>query len=394
MRLPPVVSALQQIIKKSPVHISFSSGSRVMMFAPHPDDESLAAGVFLQKAVSAGAAVRVVYATDGDDNPWPQRATERKWRLAPRDRARWGKRRRREAIAALETLGLRAADARFLGLPDQGLTDLLLREADKVCQRLRDVIRTWAPTHLVLPAMCDTHPDHSALSVLLQLALDDEQWPTHRPVELAYLVHGHRAAFAHVAREYSQTGRAEEAKRRAICCHRSQIKFSRKRFLAYAARPEIFQTGPPKSDRVMSRIIRSVIRTTDRLTVTVALRLRPLRLSESQVYVVGHAESGATMLSVRARLPAGDARVQLTNCLTARRTGIGIYRGNVFAGKIVLPISQFASGKPLFVKVCRRSWFFDEAGWIKIPASVSPIAPSWARREKVAAAVASAVTSA
>ena len=48
-----------------------------MLIAPHPDDEALACSVILQKAVRAGAAIRVVYVTDGDDNPWPQRALER-----------------------------------------------------------------------------------------------------------------------------------------------------------------------------------------------------------------------------------------------------------------------------------------------------------------------------
>jgi len=55
-----------------------------MMFAAHPDDESLACSIVLQQAVRAGAAIRVVYATDGDDNPWPQRVLERKWRLNAR----------------------------------------------------------------------------------------------------------------------------------------------------------------------------------------------------------------------------------------------------------------------------------------------------------------------
>ena len=91
-----------------------------MMIAPHPDDESLDAGVLLQRAVAARSAVRIVYATDGDDNPWPQRLLEKRWRLNDADRARWGKRRRKEAIAALSMLGLSGAHARFLGLPDQG----------------------------------------------------------------------------------------------------------------------------------------------------------------------------------------------------------------------------------------------------------------------------------
>jgi hypothetical protein len=61
-----------------------------MMFAAHPHDESLACGIVLQQAVRAGAAIRIVYATDGDDNPWPQRVLERKWRLNASDRKRCG----------------------------------------------------------------------------------------------------------------------------------------------------------------------------------------------------------------------------------------------------------------------------------------------------------------
>ena len=69
----------------------FTSDSRLMLIAPHPDDEALACGIILQHAVRADAPIRVVYATDGDDNPWPQRVLERKWRLNAADRKRWGR---------------------------------------------------------------------------------------------------------------------------------------------------------------------------------------------------------------------------------------------------------------------------------------------------------------
>ena len=84
----------------------FTSRSRLLLFAPHPDDESLACSILLQRALRAGAAVRVVYVTDGDDNPWPQRVLERKWRLNATDRRRWGRLRRTEALAALRVLGV------------------------------------------------------------------------------------------------------------------------------------------------------------------------------------------------------------------------------------------------------------------------------------------------
>lgn len=39
----------------------FTSESRLMLITPHPDDEALACGIVLQRAVGAGA-VRIVYA--------------------------------------------------------------------------------------------------------------------------------------------------------------------------------------------------------------------------------------------------------------------------------------------------------------------------------------------
>jgi LmbE family N-acetylglucosaminyl deacetylase len=59
---------------------SLTFRSRLLIFAPHPDDESLACGILLQHAVNAEAAVLVIYLTDGENNPWPQRQTEVKRR--------------------------------------------------------------------------------------------------------------------------------------------------------------------------------------------------------------------------------------------------------------------------------------------------------------------------
>ena len=173
---------------------TFDAASRLIMIAPHPDDESLAAGVLIQKAVARGAAVRVIYITDGDDNPWPQRALEKRWHLTPADRARWGKRRRKEAIAALEVLGLRAADARFLGMPDQGLTRALLHDGLKTSARIGRMISDWAPTHLFFPSELDTHPDHSAVALLLRFAIEDFKLSEKGCASFSYLVHGKRTS--------------------------------------------------------------------------------------------------------------------------------------------------------------------------------------------------------
>ena len=93
---------------------SLTSESRLLIFAPHPDDESLACGILLQHAVATGATTHVVYLTDGENNPWPQRCLSGRWRLNAADRPRWAKLRRREAIACHQTQ-LLLSRRRFLG---------------------------------------------------------------------------------------------------------------------------------------------------------------------------------------------------------------------------------------------------------------------------------------
>ena len=48
--------------------LTFKAADRLLVFAPHPDDETLATGELIQLARESGASVRVVFGTDGDNN--------------------------------------------------------------------------------------------------------------------------------------------------------------------------------------------------------------------------------------------------------------------------------------------------------------------------------------
>ncbi|HWN25240.1 MAG TPA: PIG-L family deacetylase, partial [Candidatus Sulfotelmatobacter sp.] len=213
---------------------AFTSRSRLLLFAPHPDDESLACSILLQRAVRAGAVVRVIYVTNGDDNPWPQRVLERKWRLNATDRRRWGRLRRTEALAALRVLGVNGSAARFLGLPDQKLTAILMCDCQSALDRFAAIIADWGSTDLLVPSISDTHPDHSALAVMLRLVLSEsfsEPVAAGHMAVWSYAVHGRSPAFFDRAETICQSRIEASTKLRAIRCHKTQLKLSRKRFL-------------------------------------------------------------------------------------------------------------------------------------------------------------------
>ena len=121
---------------------------RVLVFAPHPDDEVLGVGGTLCRHGAAGADVRVVIATDG-------RAGDPEGRF-PGD---YAGRRREESRAAMRVLGL--PEPSFWGLPDS----CVVVEADKVRleRMVCEEVANGAPDVVYLPWALDNHRDHLVL---------------------------------------------------------------------------------------------------------------------------------------------------------------------------------------------------------------------------------------
>ena len=342
----------------------FTSESRLMLITPHPDDEALACGIVLQRAVGAGAAVRIVYATDGDDNPWPQRVLERKWQLGATDRRRWGKLRRAEALAALQILGVCPADVRFFALPDQRLTHLLITNCLSSFEKFATSINDWAPTHLLVPSIHDTHPDHSALAVALRLVLG-KLYPDGPPMSVwAYTVHGKSRAFFDRAQKLQQSKTETKLKEQAIRCHETQLKLSRRRFLAYATRPETFLKIESSEATVGDGPIRWISRESHTLRLKVLLSAKPLRLTSATLFVLGHDLTGR-IRCVHTPVPVHPSGVELVDCSTREPIHVAQYHGDAFAGEFAIPVEVFSLVHAVFVKLERRSWFFDEAGWLE-----------------------------
>jgi LmbE family N-acetylglucosaminyl deacetylase len=366
---------------------TLTSASRLTLVAPHPDDEALACSVILQRAVRARAAIRVIYATDGDDNPWPQRVLERKWRLDEKDRKRWGRLRRAEALAALHVLGVGRTDTRFIALPDQRLTHLLLSCTPFCLEQLAECI-TDSPTDLLVPSIHDTHPDHNALAVILRLLLA-KSYPLESPMRVwSYTVHGRSAAFFEQAQKVESSKLEAAVKEKAIRCHQTQLKLSRRRFLAYAGRPECFLEIKRITPVIVDGPIRWIWRQLDTLRLKLRVSAKPIDIASSTLFILGHDIAGRVRC-MRTVVPVHSCTVELFDCLTRQLVGISQYRGDAFTGEFAISLDLFSSSTALFVKLERRSWFFDESGWLEIPPIIAqtPVARTSATQSTTAEAL-------
>ncbi len=221
----------------------FSACTRLLVIAPHPDDETIATGLLIQQVRAAGGEVRIVLLTAGENNPWPQRWLERRWRIRAGDRQRWGRRRRGELQQALASLEILPSALEALDWPDLGVTDMLLRQTGNAVATIREAINRFTPDVVALPALQDRHPDHGAAHVLVRLALAGHAAP---PALFAYLVHG-KAGSGDLIQMDGAPAQVSN-KRAALQAHRSQIALSGKRLRQLAERPERFvdsRRAPP-----------------------------------------------------------------------------------------------------------------------------------------------------
>lgn len=137
------------------VHEWLSNHARLVIVAPHPDDEILACGGLIAMHVAQGGRVLIVAVTDGEAShadPSPMRCQE----LAAI--------RRNERVAGLRQLGVSPSSLLALALEDgkvQQQSDSLFEQLMSLLQRDDVVVSTWEN---------DGHPDHDATGGVVRRA--------------------------------------------------------------------------------------------------------------------------------------------------------------------------------------------------------------------------------
>lgn len=183
-----------------PPRLSPAPGGRVLVLAPHPDDESVGCGGALALHAQRGDVVLVVFLTDGaaGDPDGFYRGTDY---VALREG---------EARAAAACLGVKELE--FLRLPDGRLA-----ESEGVEDRLGELVRRFRPDVVYAPSPWESHPDHWATARALARVLRERE---DGPVWWAYeiwtpLIPSHLV----------DIGPAWEQKRQAILCYETQLRY-------------------------------------------------------------------------------------------------------------------------------------------------------------------------
>lgn len=98
---------------------------RILVVAPHPDDETLGAGGLMQRVRKLHGRVTVAYLTSGDGYVDGVELETGKLKPRPEDFVDYGELRLREALRALQAMSVKPKNLLIFGFPDGGLVDLL-----------------------------------------------------------------------------------------------------------------------------------------------------------------------------------------------------------------------------------------------------------------------------
>jgi LmbE family N-acetylglucosaminyl deacetylase len=295
--------SVQAMALPLPIEGLLSGDPRIIIFSPHPDDDVLSSSGLMKailalRAHGSLADIRVVYMTCGDGYDKALAVTKRKGTASTY--AELGELRHREALAALNQVGVPASKAIFLGFPDGGMDKIFAMDdssvqpytsphtevssvpyafafhpnemylKSSVLNDVKAIIEDFKPTIVFTPTLTDQHLDHRATREFVTEVLTTAGTATAGtakdltpPLHLEFLVHWEHTDLDwpkatvdwstptnHVPAEYSLAigdyGYSINDKKRVIGFHQSQVDVDGDYLLNFAKVTEVFWTTKEK----------------------------------------------------------------------------------------------------------------------------------------------------
>ncbi len=282
----------------------FTKDDRVLILSAHPDDETIGSGGVIQKAIKAGAAVKVAYYTNGDNNEPAFIIYEKRLTFRKGEFLHMGEVRRQEAVSAMSYLGLGNKDLIFLGYPDFGTMAILTQYwgntkpfkgfftrvskvpypeclsqgapyvGESILKDMKKVILDFRPTKIFVSHPADRNGDHRSLYLFLRIALWDIEGEINRPKIYPYFIHlpgwpkprGYHPELGLEPPESLNdilwtklplTEKEVERKQTAISYYKSEVEYDPPYLLTFARKDELFGDYPaikikmqPQGDKI------------------------------------------------------------------------------------------------------------------------------------------------
>ncbi|MCL5037783.1 MAG: PIG-L family deacetylase [Chloroflexi bacterium] len=275
----------------SPYNLDFLPSDRILVMAPHPDDEVLGCGGIIQQAVKKNIPVRIVFLTYGDANEWSFIRYRKRPVLSPKAVKDMGRVRRKEAIAAGAVLGVPEKNLIFLGYPDLGTLGIWLSrwgnrpayqsiltrtrevpyksayntgapyKGESIVKDIKNILKGYRPTRIFVSHPADHHPDHIAFYLFTKVALwelGDEinaevypylvhtkRWPLPRGLHNELSLKPPRSSGNEIVWIASPlTPEEENIKEKALLKHATQVKDSPNYLFSFIRKNELFGDYP------------------------------------------------------------------------------------------------------------------------------------------------------
>jgi len=326
--------------------VTLQPNDRILILAPHPDDDILCCAGLLQEAVSRRIPLRVVYLTYGDNYEWAFMAYKKHPVLEPQALRAMGLLRHDEAVAGQAALGVSTAALTFLGYPDFGtmkiwtshwgasppyksmltrVTEVPYANArrpttpyrgEEIVRDFREIIFEFRPTKIFLSHPADQHPDHRSLPLFVEVALWDLKNTIAPPTLYPYMVHAKewptpRRALPHQRldpparlqslphwRSFSLTPEQVDRKQNALARHRTQFEYDHDYLSSFIRSNELFGDIPPL-------LLAPISTTPGPALTTVPWEEEPAAVAGLERKSIG-LENGCLTLTARFSRPLGD----------------------------------------------------------------------------------------
>ena len=170
---------------------------RALFFAPHPDDETLAAGGLISQLLAQKNPLKIVFVTRGNGNP-SLFLKDKKLRFSPEKFIETGRVREEEAKKAIKALGGQENNLLFWDYPDGALSSLwkkpkkliasqttkldhspdTLQEyrGENLTKDIKDIIEEFQPTIIFAPHRKESNPDHQVVALFIKKTLKAIRW--------------------------------------------------------------------------------------------------------------------------------------------------------------------------------------------------------------------------